>query len=181
MQRGIEAERDKSSHRDKKRERSERTKVILPKRDTSRVCCVTTEIPQRNTEIYKIESCIRLWFHSEVVPVYAVSCVCVRVCVTGICGQCSLHTKGVLSDSYEKKKNIQPDSGPLVLVFLAAWYAQCASPLPCVCVSGSLFRGLLRRRLSGFFPPGLLIPPPDPSDEACDLLLDHNEQNSISI
>lgn len=53
-------------------------------------------------------------------------------------------------------------------------------PLPCVCVSGSLFRGLLRRRLSDFFPPGLLTPPPDPidpSDGACDLLLQHNEQN----
>lgn len=48
--------------------------------------------------------------------------------------------------------------------------------LPCVCVSGSLFLGLLLSRLSGFFPPGLLPPPPDPtdpSDGACDLLLHH--------
>lgn len=46
--------------------------------------------------------------------------------------------------------------------------------VPCVCVSGSLLRGLLRRRLSGFLPPGLPTPPPDPidpSDGACDLLL----------
>lgn len=47
-------------------------------------------------------------------------------------------------------------------------------PLPCVCVSGSPFRGLLRRRRSTFLPPGLPTPPPDPTDPSegtCDLLL----------
>lgn len=60
----------------------------------------------------------------------------------------------------------------------------CVCPLPCVCVSGSLFRGLLRSRLSGFFPPGLLTPPPeptDPSDGACDLLLHHKTKICKSI
>lgn len=55
--------------------------------------------------------------------------------------------------------------------------------LPCVCVSGSLFRGLLRSRLSGFFPPGLPTPPPDPADPSvgpCDLLL-HTEENHNRI
>lgn len=59
---------------------------------------------------------------------------------------------------------------PVIICFVGVFV------LPCVCVSGSLFRGLLLSRLSGFFPPGLLPPPPDPtdpSDGACDLLLHH--------
>lgn len=53
-------------------------------------------------------------------------------------------------------------------------------PLPCVCVSGSPFRGLLCKRRSTFLPPGLPTPPPDPtepSEGAWDLLLRHNENN----
>lgn len=53
--------------------------------------------------------------------------------------------------------------------------------LPCVCVSGSPFRGLLRRRRSAFLPPGLPTPPPDPTDPSegtCDLLLRHNENKT---
>lgn len=54
---------------------------------------------------------------------------------------------------------------------------------PCVCVSGSPFRGLLRRRRSTFLPPGLPTPPPDPNDPSegtCDLVL-HHHGNKIRI
>lgn len=76
------------------------------------------------------------------------------------------------------KGNNQTLGASLSCSFARARVCVSARPVPCVCVSGSLFRGLLRRRLSGFFPPGLPTPPPDPidpSDGACDLLLHDNE------
>lgn len=79
--------------------------------------------------------------------------------------------------------------GPATAAATAATPPRCcvqvtSVPLPCVCVSDSPFRGLLRRRRSTFLPPGLPTPPPDPtnpSEGACDLLLRHNENNCISI
>ena len=65
-----------------------------------------------------------------------------------------------------------------VCQFLSLLYVFVCVPLPCVCVSGSLFRGL-RSLLSGFFPPVLLTPPPDPtdpSDGVCDLLLNQKKK-----
>lgn len=74
--------------------------------------------------------------------------------------------------------------GMLDLVSSNCQFVSLPCLLPCVCVSGSLFLGLQRSRLSGFLLPGLLAPPPDPTDpseRACDLLLHHKQNENTEF
>lgn len=102
---------------------------------------------------------------------------CVIVSPRSVCIWCQSTLKPKSTYVFLKEKRSSPPVNSVCASLPLSLAARCVRvPLPCVCVSGSLFRGLLRRRLSGFFPPGLPTPPPDPtdpSDGACDLLLHH--------